>query len=247
MNRITRQQVAIIGSVLIVLVAGGLFYFLIRPLMERENTANQKYDAQHRIAVGRGAAEQDLIRARQEVAQAQGKWTRYERQYMPVINRSDLIRAMQQRWVEQSLVLGPKVVRFARADRSVRITNLGITVPAPPADPNAVNQKFFMLPLGTVGTMGKFRDVLNNAERWNKFGRLVLVDGLSLSGSSPQLLAQYTLTCFIFTQGEPGPAIPTAGGAGGSGGGGGYPGGGFGGGYPGGSSSPGAGSYPPGA
>jgi hypothetical protein len=245
MTRITRQQVAIIGSVLIVLVAGSLFYFLILPLSEREAAAQQKYETQHAIAVQRPQAEEDLRKAKQEVAQAEAKWRRYERQYMPDINLSDLIRAMQQRWNEQSLVLGPKVVRFARADRRVRIATMGVSVPAPPADPNAVNQQFFSLPLGAISVVGTFRNVLSHVERWNNFDRLVLVDGLTLAGNSPRLVGQYTLTCYIFTKGAPGPAIPTAGGAGGAGAGGfpGGPPGGFPGGPPGG--FPGGG--PPGA
>jgi hypothetical protein len=47
-----------------------------------------------------------------------------------------------------------------------------------------------------------FNDILQHVQRWNRFGRLVLVDGLTLSGNSPRLVGQYSLRAVIFTQGE---------------------------------------------
>jgi hypothetical protein len=185
------------------------------------------------------------------VAAAQAQWARYDRQLMPDINVSNLIRAMQQRWREQSLVLGPKVVQFIRRDRTVAASWQGISVPAPPADPNALaSTQPIVLPLGNVTVVGSFRNILRHVDRWNTFDRLVVVDGLSLAGNSPRVTGQYTLSCYIFPRGEPGALVPAvSGGAGGgggfSGGGGGYPGGG--GGYPGGGGGyPGAGGGYPG-
>jgi hypothetical protein len=58
-------------------------------------------------------------------------------------------------------------------------------------------------------------------ERWNRFDRLVLVTGLTLSGNSPNLVGQYNLQVFEYTHGDrtKAIAIPQAsGGAGGAGG-----------------------------
>lgn len=234
-SRITRGQIAIIGSVLIVIVAAGIFFGLIRPLFARMTAANAKYDTQKAIADQRAAAEEDQRKAEQEVAEARNKWRRYDRQFMNAdINIENLLRATQALWREQNVVLGPKVTRFLRADSSVFITQANIAVPAPPTDPNQVNTKVITLPLGNVSVIGSFNSILRHAERWNRFDRLMLVDGLTLAGNSPRLAGQYSLTCYIFTRGEtPGEAIPQAGG--GQGGfGGGFPGGGGPEGFPGG-------------
>jgi Tfp pilus assembly protein PilO len=223
LSRLTRQQIAIIGSVLIVLTTALLFFFLIRPLRERLAAANDKYNTRQAVADTRGEKEKALEQARQEVAQARAQWSRYDRRFMPDINISNLIRGMEQRWREQKDVLGPLVTRFLRRDRSVRVIRAGITVPAPPTDPNAIDTRVIEIPLGEVSVLGSFRNILNHAERWNKFDRLVLVDNLRLAGNSPLLVGQYRLTCYIFTRGEPGPDVPAAGGT--QGGGGEFPGG----------------------
>ncbi len=215
LSRLTRPQVAIIGSVLIVLTAAIMFFFLIRPLTQRLAAANQKYDAQKQIADTRLEKERAREEARREVQQALAQWNKYQRRYMPDINVSNLLRGMEQLWREQNVVLGPKVVNFLRRDRSVRVARAGISVPAPPTDPNMVSRDLITLPLGEVGVLGSFRNVLNHAERWNRFDRLVLVDNLRLTGNSPRLAGQYRLTCYIFTRGKPGLSVPTAGGAGG--------------------------------
>lgn len=240
--RLTIPQIAIIGSVLTVLAAVGIFFGLIRPLQDRMTAANAKYESNEVNALRRPQVEEQRRAAQREVATAQREFARYEARYMkPSIDLTNPLIAVQQRWEEQTNRLGPMTLRFLRADRSVRIAQQAITVPAPPSDPNAATESLITLPLGNVSVIGSFRNVLNHAERWNRFTRLVLVDNLTLTGNSPFLTAQYSLTCYIFTRGTPqGPPVPSVGEAGGGGGGfggfgdgGGYPGGG-GGGYPGG-------------
>ena len=239
--KITRPQIAIIGVVLTLIVAAGIYFGLIRPLNERMAAADQKYTSNKQVADTRPAVEQKKKEAERKVAQAKREYARYERRFFsvsprdprPLVDVSDLMKAMMQRWELQANRLGPEVLRFLRRDRLVRIAQQSIAVPAPPTDPNAANEELIQLPLGGVSVTGTFQNVLNHAERWNQFNRLVLVDGLALAGNSPRLTGSYTLTCFIYTRGKPGPAVPTATGGGGGGGGmGGY--GGMGGGYGGG-------------
>ena len=243
--KITRQQVAIIGVVLIAVVVAGVYFGLISPLLERQRAADAKFDTNKQKADTRPQAEARKRAAEEEVRLAKAQWSRYERQLMPPINRSNLLNAIQQRWKEQSLVLGPLTQDFLRRDKTVQITQANLSVPAPPTDPNQANTASFELPLGQVTVVGGFNDILQHVQRWNRFGRLVLVDGLTLSGNSPRLVGQYSLRAVIFTQGEPATeTVPQAGGGsgGGFGGGGGLGRGGFGrgGGYPGG----GGGGYP---
>jgi len=237
------MQVWIIGAVLTVITAVILFFALIQPAQGKLDEAQKKYEAAKAITDTKPQKEQDRKKAEQAVARAKADWARYDRQLMPDIDVSNLFTGMRQLWKEQLFVLGPKVDRFLRSDKSVQIAQANFALPPPPTDPNAVNQKAFVFPLGTVAVVGNFNDVLNNAERWNKFDRLVLTDGLSLSGYSPRLVGQYSLTAYIFTHGDkPGPEFPAAApGRGGLGGGrGGFPGGPPGGAFPG---AAGAGGY----
>jgi hypothetical protein len=236
MAKITQMQVWIIGAVLTIITALILFFAMIQPAQARLAAAQAKYDAAEQIYATDSEKKQDRKKAEQEVAKAKSDWAQYDRQLMPNIDITNLYTAMNELWKEQLYVLGPKVDRFLRADKKVQIAQANVALGAPPTDPNVVNQKAFVFPLGNVAVVGNFNDVLNNAERWNQFERLVLTDGLTLSGYSPRLVGQYSITAFIFTHGEtPGPEFPAAGGGrGGFGGGrgfGGAPGFGGGGGF----------------
>lgn len=240
MSKITRQQVAIIGSVLILVVLIVAYFAVWQPLKERQDAAQTTYDQQHAIVLTEPELKAKLAKANADVQIAKSKYARYERALMPNIDLGgDLITAMRARWKEQNSVLGPKAVNFLKQDKAVR-TVASFSVPAPPTDPNQNLTQVIVIPLGQVAVTGNFREILANVARWNNFDRLVMVDGLTLTGNSPSLQAQYTVTCYIFPKNadKAAPAVPSAGGAGGFGGPGGYPGaGGFGG-------KPGAGGAP---
>ncbi|MBC7805920.1 MAG: hypothetical protein H7145_07195, partial [Akkermansiaceae bacterium] len=221
-------QVAIILVVLTTLAVAGIFIFLIKPMNERFTAAEEKLATQTTaLSTARGQkrpAELDRIKARQEVAIAKREWARYDRALMPNIDLTNRFTATRQLWNEQLRVLGPKVLKFLYADRSVNVVSESIAIPAPPSDPNAVVQKVFVYPLGNVTVSGGFEQVLKHAERWNGFDRLALVDGLTLSGNSPRLTGTYTVTLYEITHFDKvGPPIPQAAPA--TGGGGGFTGG----------------------
>ncbi|MDX1931918.1 MAG: hypothetical protein SFU56_04875 [Capsulimonadales bacterium] len=260
MAKINQLQVWIIGVVLVLITGLVIFFALIKPAQDRLKAANEKYDAQKAIADTMPAKQQDRKKAETEVAEAKRDWVRYEAALMPNIDLANpnggLYGAMRQLWIEQIKVLGPKVESFLKKDRKVQILQAGFSLPPPPTDPNQVNRKFFAYDLGTVAVMGTFKNVLDHVSRWNQFDRLVLADGLTLSGNSPRLVGQYRITCFEFTRNDPNPAEswPVAGGPGGIGGvggigggfggvGGGFGGGGYGGPVLGGGPPPGVGGY----
>ncbi|MBC8136575.1 MAG: hypothetical protein H8F28_11865 [Fibrella sp.] len=226
-------QVAIILVVLTTLAVAGIFIFLIKPMNERFTAAEEKLAAQTTaLATAEGKlnpAKADRVKARQEVVVAKREWARYDRALMPNIDLTNRFTATRQLWNEQLRVLGPKVLKFLYADRSVRVVSESIAIPAPVGDPNAVVQKVFTYPLGNVTVAGNFEQVLKHTERWNRFDRLALVDGLTLSGNSPTLTGTYTVTLYEITHFDKvGPAIqqatPATGGGGFPGGGGGFPG-----------------------
>ena len=201
--KITQMQVYIIAAVLTVLVAAGIWFGLIKPKQEALDAAQQRYEAANAVAITRSKEEADQKKANQEVAVAKAKWNAYDTKLMPDINVSNFLKGSQQLWKEQILVLGPLADKFLKQDTKVQILQSNITLPAPSTDPNQVNKKSFEFPLGTVSVQGTFQNVLNNVQRWNNFNRLVVVDGLTLSGNSPRLVGTYTLRVVIFTHGDP--------------------------------------------
>ncbi len=229
-------QVAIILVVLTTLAVAGIFIFLIKPMNERFTAAGEKLAAQEaalaKSVSEKPTAERERVKARQEVAVAKREWARYDRALMPNIDLTNRFTATRQLWDEQLRVLGPKVLKFVYGDRTVRVVSESIAIPAPPNDPNAVVRKVFEYPLGNITVAGNFDQVLKHTERWNKFDRLALVDGLTLSGNSPTLTGTYSVTLYEITHFDKvGPPIPQplsgAGGGGGGFPGGGFPGGGF--------------------
>lgn len=231
MAKITQVQVWIIGVILSIIAGVGVYFGLIKPNQELLDQATQKYDAAHTIALTENEKKKDQLKAKQEVAEAQRDWTNYDRRLMPDIDVRNLLTGIQQLWNEQVQVLGPKVEKYLKADNKVRIVQAAVKLDPPPTDPNAVARPVFTYDLGTVSVRGTFDNVLNHVKRWNKFDRLVLTDGLTLSGNSPNLVGTYSMRCFVFTHNfdKKGPSIPQAAGGTGFGGGGGGVGGGPGG------------------
>ena len=72
LGKLTRQQVAIIGSILIVIVIAGVYFGLIRKQIEDYAAAQSKYNSNHEIAVTRPAAEADRAKANQEGRRCRG-------------------------------------------------------------------------------------------------------------------------------------------------------------------------------
>jgi hypothetical protein len=210
-SKITRVQIGIIAGVLSLIIAGGIFFGLIKPLNERMEAANAKYTANEPIAAQRSSAEADRKKALADVNNAKLEFARYEKRFFyrrtqaglqPLVNVSDRLRALQQRWQLQGQSgLGPEVLAFLNRDKSVRITQAGLSIPAPPQEANEAVEELIVLPLGTVAVEGTFDKVLDHTVRWNKFNRLMLVDGLALQGNSPRLAGTYALTCYIFASG----------------------------------------------
>jgi len=207
--RITKVQVFIIAVVLLAIAAAGIWFGLIKPQQDALDAAKARYDAAYPGSTDekKAEAQKDLKKAEQEVEVANAKWAVYDRKLMPNIDVSNFIHGSQQLWDEQILVLGPMVEKFLRADTRVEITQANIALPAPSTDPNMVNRKAFTFPLGTVTVQGTFQNIMAHVQRWNKFNRLVVADGLVLSGTSPRLTGTYSLTAYIFTHGDPSKAI----------------------------------------
>lgn len=215
--KITAGVAWIISGVLSLMVAAGLFFGLIKPSMEEYDKQMSFRDQRQQVANQRPTEEKRKKDVEKRKADAEKNWATYDRTLMPRIDMSDLWKARGQLWDLQIEKLGPSVDKFLTADKSVTIVEKSLSIPAPPEDPNQINKpQPFVYTLGNVRVRGTFPNIMRHVRRWNNFNRLVMVDGLSLAGQSPQLEATYTLTAYIFAQNtdKPGPAFPWAGGTG---------------------------------
>ena len=265
--RLTPIIVAAIGIVMSLLAIGLIFFLLIKPTQESITSQQTRLDQnapgtdtqdrQRGLELNKKKGQKDLLRAKLQVQSTKMKWAQVEAAYMPPLDVSDRFKAMKQLTYEFNTYLAPDLQR--------QLTTTGVTsttkfaLPPPPLSPNdpMIRSGVLQIPLGTVTVNGDFRHILTHFYDWQYFNRLVVVDGLTLSGNSPYMQGSYTATMYIFPQNDDRLPLPTVkagatgassapggggggGYPGGGGGGGGYPGGGGGGGYPGG----GRGGYP---
>ena len=135
------------------------------------------------------------------------------RKRMPDLSFARRDQGMLELWQEQIHTLGPLIKSFAR-DKNVDVLSDDVTLPAPPANPNdsVFDQDVLVFPLGSVQVQGDFKSLMDNIARWNSCRRLIMVTSPVLAGTSPALVAQYNITCYIFPVAKGGPKIPLAGG-----------------------------------
>ena len=212
--RLNPGIVAAIGIVFCLLAVGLLGWFLIKPTLElldaqRTRLAQNAPDA---TPQAQAAALNEVKLAQVKVAQIKSQWAVDQRRYMPPYDVSNRPKAVSQLNYELGQFLGPALERQFKSGGVTTSTN--VTLPAPPISPNDVTAAPLVIPLGPVTVGGDFRRILTNFYNWQYFNRLVLVDGLNLTGNSPYMQATYSATVYIFPQNDdklPAP-IPKAGG-----------------------------------
>jgi len=225
MGKLTRPQIWIIFGVLSLIAGLTLFFTLNQPRRDDIDREEKRRSDRQQIADQKMMADKELKDAKALVVKANADWAVFDRRFMPRINLNNLYHAWEQLQDERLRVLGQKLDKFIRADKSVQIVQASFSIPAPPDDPNQTLSPIFTYS-GSVTVSGNFDAILKHVERWNTLDRLALVTGFTLQGNSPQLVGSYSVQIFEFTQGgdKLGPTFPAAGG--GAGGGGGFPGGG---------------------
>ena len=212
--KLKKIHVIIIGSVLCVIAAAAMFFLLIKP--QNEALAKVKADYDATIVLGNPASETkanaDLSAAIVKVASTQQKLDLQMRNRMPYLNFARRDIGMLSLWNEQIKTLGPLLEGFAH-DKNVNLISANFSLPAPPVNPNdtTFDNDVLIFPLGTVQVQGDFKSLMKNICRWNNCKRLVMVSQPTLQGNSPELVASYTVTCYIFPAAKGGAKIPMAG------------------------------------
>ena len=213
-SKLKTIHVIIIGSVLCVAVGVAIFFLMIKPQIEAYKVAKARYDK----AVVKGneqskqKAKSDLAKAMMDFSIAQAKLDAQRAKRMPSLDFSRREIGMLALWNEQIKTLGPLLEEFAK-DKNVRVPNVRFQIQPPPANPNdpVFDQDVLIFPLGSISVQGSFKPIMDNIKRWNNCSRLVMVGPPALGGTSPQLTAAYSLTCYIFPRAKGGSKIQMAG------------------------------------
>ncbi|MHB0913928.1 MAG: hypothetical protein ACYC2Y_10885, partial [Armatimonadota bacterium] len=208
-------HVIIIGTLICAVIVVGFYFLFIKKTYTTIGQRQASLDQASQVWQNKASAEADLADARANYALTKSKYDRYLAEKMPPVSFSDRAEGMIALWKEQAEVLGPMVEKWP-SHTGVHLTST-ISVPAAPVNPNSIDTEMITIPIGNISVTGDFRTVLDHVRSWNKFGRLVQVSPVNLSGPSPGMTAQYSLTVYIFPRGEAGPTVEMAGGGGSTG------------------------------
>ena len=211
-SKLKSVHVVIIGSFACALVVAGLYFLIIKKQYQQLGALNTQYQQLSQEYARKPQAEARLAEAREKNRIVLVKYDQYLREKMPPITFQDRAQGMIALWKEQAEVLGPMLQSWPR--RTGVILASGVQVPAAPVNPNAIDTSLITIPIGSFSVRGDFSTILSHLRSWNKFNRLVRIDVGRLTGPSPGMQADYSVTVFIFPRGETGQTIAMASGGG---------------------------------
>jgi hypothetical protein len=232
LSKIKQLHIWIIGTVLIIIAEVLILFMMYKPQGLKYDAAKIKYDGA--IDLGNeealAAADKSLADAKKSVRVALNDLDGVMKRRMPVLDFTKRDVGMIAMWYEQITKMGPILESFAN-DPNVRVSPVSFSLPAPPSSPNdsLFDSNVLTFPLGNITAQGDFKSLMNHVRRWSNCKRLVLVDGVSLTGNSPNLSVSYSIQCFVYPTATGGKTDPMWGASTGGGGGMQGPGGGTGG------------------
>ncbi len=208
-----------IGLVSTIVVAAAIFLLGIRPTAQ--NIAyHETYNESLRQKVAMIPQAQALVRdAERKVKEAQAALKVIQQKRMPksTINLANRLQAWVQ-WHEMVREIGKKLEAWPIKTGVQPLYT--VQLPGPPTDPNQIPELALVFPIGQVQVRASsFEALLNHVRKWNEVPNLlVLVDGLAIQGTSPNLIGTYTLTIFVYPLGPAGAQVPSGSGGGAGGG-----------------------------
>jgi hypothetical protein len=211
MSKLKALHVAIIGFVVCILIVVGTFFLVIKKANEEITALNGRLDAATAVENTRQKEMKRLADAKINNQKLQATLEKYMRAKMPAISFQDRPEGMIALWKEHAETLGP-LLRAWPAKTGVNMTT-GVTIPAPPVDPNTIDTSIIKIPVGSFTVTGDYATLMDHIRSWNRFNRLVQIDVGSLSGMGQFLTLNYTVTVYIFPRGEAGPTATMAGAA----------------------------------
>lgn len=233
MSRLTLLHINIIGVVVALIVAGGLYFTLISNAQEDEKKAHLSYDGVKGRADKFDGAQRDLKKANDEQRVAIRDYGDFERLYMPKIGyKTDAVRDMIQNWWPNNGKSWPERFRrtFAKymsdERRRTGVVWLNPEVTAMSSfgpDPNSILRGpvlHYTFPMQVRAT--SMEAIKKHLYNWPgiRMAGVPVASGLLVQGNSPNLSATYNLDLTIITHEPFPPSDPRVGGSSGGGGGG---------------------------
>ncbi|HEY3328426.1 MAG TPA: hypothetical protein VGK19_00250 [Capsulimonadaceae bacterium] len=220
--RLNPLIVTIIGCVACILAPVLMFFLMIKPTNEQIAVQQGIFDQNKQYLEPNQLpdAKKKLADAQVSLKQTQAQWDYIMAHKNPVIDMSDRWKAWKQYNNEVLVTLGPLLNKFWMQDvfgrkkgasRDVMpLGSLSFTLPTT-SDPNSVKPGILTIPISMVqwgsetaggasniSVIGTFQGDLDHIAVWNKFPRIVQIDGLTLSGYSPFITATYTAKMYEF-------------------------------------------------
>lgn len=253
MSRLTILHISIIGAIVTIIVGVGIYFTLITGAQDARQKAEATYTADKGVADTKTQHLKELAAAQKAQAAAIADYSVFENQYMPrmydgattvtgwLVN--DLWKYNGKSFPERFRKAINSYMASERKRNGIVWDNPGVTA-LPPQGPNPNTIEFgqqgehlgdvrhFSYPMQVTGP--NLSALMRHVKNWPRIANagVPVVDGVNITGNSPNLTMTYTLTLtLIKKKGEPTPADdPRVGGENGEGaGGGGFGGGGFGG------------------
>lgn len=196
-----RIHIVIIGAVLGILIAAGVFFAAIKPKQDVMAEVVAEEEGYEQKAATRSSVEKKLASAKQQQATSRIKLLAYESRYMRLgperafLSVKDRQKAMILLWKEQANTMGPLLRNFIRRS-GVRLVT-PIQVPGAPVDPNQINVNEYTVPLGQIQVVGRFDQINNFLRSIRNAPRLLRVNNVTLEGTSPNITGTIDLTMIV--------------------------------------------------
>ncbi len=224
-SKITQLHVYLIGGVLMLLLGGGLWYTLIKPLNEEIQTLSGQVAQTEGTQVqvdGKSFTIAQATQAKEALEAAKVRRAGKERRLASLENRKRLPRSQtidlgdgsqpvlvsrtMPRWLQLPRVLVETMENYSQKlakQHRVKVTT-AFSVPAPSTNPADIPKDIIARNLGSMTTTGRFEDVMRWAQAWNSAPLLVSVDGLKCSLADPagNVTATSSLTVYLFPTGQ---------------------------------------------
>ncbi|MGC8667601.1 MAG: hypothetical protein ACP5VE_05755 [Chthonomonadales bacterium] len=232
MSRLTLLHIHLIGLFVAIVVGLGLYFLVITKAQEQIKTNQQEYEAVKADADKLPAAKAALKKAQEDKARTERDYAFYNANYMPVLGyTNDRVTTMARVWWPNNGKSWPErfiagVRRFMDAERKkygVQWLNPEVITMGPfGPDPNSIdmgdaNNTLKFGPYALSVQAKSYPLVMAHLKDWTSVRGLGVptVEGVTLTGTSPKLIASYAVTFTVILKEKVPPTDPRVGGAGG--------------------------------
>ncbi|MCC6730494.1 MAG: hypothetical protein IT208_14255 [Chthonomonadales bacterium] len=234
MSRLTVLHINIIGLVVVILVGVALYFTMITSAMEQQRTAKQEHDSVVQVADTLPTARRALETAKKEKALADAQYRVYEAQYMPVLGYTGdrLTTMIRVFWPNKGRSWPERFIRTLRGHMRTEAKRHAIVWENPAVlqlgpygpDPNSIDLGPVLKYTFPMAVRARnLSSLMAHVTSWPRISGagVPVVEGLQISGNSPNLRASYNLTLTIIVHEMVPPTDPRVSGSGGGGRGGG--------------------------